>query len=243
MTRPRIVIKLSGSLFDFNTNYSLIKDYVTLLLKINEIYQPIVIAGGGKIARFYINLARSLGLDESGLDMMGIQVSHLNAKLLISGFANCKISSSNNINNNAIKDFCYPLTPTNLDEISTAVITDKIIITGGLYPGQSTNATSALIAEKVKAIKFFNATDVNGIYDSDPKTNSQAKLYKSINVKECINMLRLENSMAGEYDLMDLISLKVIERSKLATFVFKSTINNIQKIILENGKLGTEITI
>src|SRR3712207_7890306 len=42
----------------------------------------------------------------------------------------------------------YPLTPQTLDDVSTAVLANKIVITGGLYPGQSTNATSALIAER-----------------------------------------------------------------------------------------------
>ena len=119
-----------------------------MIKKINEIYQPVIITGGGKIARFYINLSRLLGFDESGLDLIGIQVSHLNAKLLISGLG----------------DLCFPLTPQILDEISTAVLTNKIVITGGLYPGQGTNATSALISEKINAIKFFNATDVDGIF-------------------------------------------------------------------------------
>ena len=227
MNKPRIVIKLSGSIFNFETNFKILNDYVSLIKKINEVYQPIIITGGGKIARFYINLARSLGFDESGLDLIGIQVSHLNAKLLISGLG----------------DLCFPLTPQNLDEISTAVLTNKIVITGGLYPGQSTNATSALIAEKIKALKFYNATDVDGIFNNDPRIDPDAKMYESIDVKECISILKLENSMAGTYDLMDLISLKVIERSRLPTVVFKSSIENISKIIMENAKIGTEIII
>jgi uridylate kinase len=227
VSKPRIVIKLSGSIFNFETNFKILNDYVNLIKKINEVYQPIIITGGGKIARFYINLARSLGFDESGLDLIGIQVSHLNAKLLISGLG----------------DLCFPLTPQNLDEISTAVLTNKIVITGGLYPGQSTNATSALIAEKIKALKFYNATDVDGIFNNDPRIDPAAKMYESIDVKECISILKLENSMAGTYDLMDLISLKVIERSSLPTVVFKSSIENISKIIMENAKIGTEIII
>jgi uridylate kinase len=227
VNKPRIVIKLSGSIFNFETNFKILNDYVNLIKKINELYQPIIITGGGKIARFYINLARSLGFDESGLDLIGIQVSHLNAKLLISGLG----------------DLCFPLTPQNLDEISTAVLTNKIVITGGLYPGQSTNATSALIAEKIKALKFYNATDVDGIFNNDPRIDPDAKMYESIDVKECISILKLENSMAGTYDLMDLISLKVIERSNLPTVVFKLSIENINKIIMENAKIGTEIII
>lgn len=227
MIKPRIVIKLSGSIFNFETDYKMLFEYVKLIKKINQTYQPIVITGGGKIARFYINLSRSLGFDESSLDAIGIQVSHLNAKLLISGLG----------------ELCYPLTPQTLDDVSTAVLANKIVVTGGLYPGQSTNATSALIAEKVKAIKFFNATDVEGIFNFDPRSNPDARLFESIGIKDCIDLLRVENSMAGTYDLMDLISLKVIERSGLPTVVFKLSIDNIQKVVLENAKMGTEIII
>ncbi len=227
MSRPKIVIKLSGSIFNFETDVKDLAGYTKVIKKISDRYQPIIITGGGKLARFYINLSRSLGLDEAGLDLMGIQVSHLNAKLLISGLG----------------DTCFPLTPKDLDDISVAAMSGKIIVTGGLYPGQSTNATSALIAERVKAERFFNATDVEGIFESDPRINSNAKLFASIPVKDCINMLKDGNSMAGTYDLMDLISLKVIERSKLPTVVFKLSAENIQKVILENQKMGTEIII
>lgn len=227
MIKPRIVIKLSGSLFNFNTNSSQLNDYIQLIKKLSEVYQPVIITGGGKIARFYIELSRSLGLDESGLDLIGIQVSHLNARLLISGLG----------------EYCYPLPPKNLEEISLALLSGLVIVTGGIYPGQSTNATSALIAERTGAIKFYNATDVDGIYDSDPRTNSAAKKFENIRVQDCLNILKSEKSMAGTYDLMDLISLKVIERSHLPTVVFKSTVENIERLILGNVKLGTEITI
>jgi uridylate kinase len=68
-------------------------------------------------------------------------------------------------------------------------------------------------------------------------------MFESIGIRDCINLLKIENSMAGTYDLMDLISLKVIERSQLKTVVFKSTIDNLTKVILENKKIGTEIII
>jgi len=227
MIKPRIVIKLSGSLFNFDTNSIQLNAYIQLIKKISNVYQPVIITGGGKIARFYINLSRSLGMDESGLDLIGIQVSHLNARLLISGLG----------------ENCYPLPPRNLEEISVALLSGLVIVTGGIYPGQSTNATSALIAERIGATKFYNATDVDGIYDSDPRTNPSANKYDQINVQDCVNVLKSEKSMAGTYDLMDLISLKVIERSNLPTVVFKSTVDNIEKLVLDNVKMGTEITI
>jgi uridylate kinase len=195
-----------------------------MLIDISNNIQPIVIAGGGKIARHYIDLARSLGSDEANLDIIGIEVSRLNAKLLIA----------------ALGDQAYSQVPKNLEEVAIAVASGKIVIAGGLHPGQSTNATSALIAETSKASSFVNSTDVDGIYDSDPNVNPNARLFKEITVNECMEILRAERTVAGTYDLMDIIALKVIERSKIPTRVIRSDVDNIRDAI--DGKdVGTKI--
>ncbi|MFQ5573742.1 MAG: UMP kinase, partial [Nitrosopumilaceae archaeon] len=80
--KKRIVIKLSGRIFSID-NVKILKDYARFLVKISKVCQPIVIAGGGNIARHYINHARSSGADESSLDELGIEISRLNAQLLI----------------------------------------------------------------------------------------------------------------------------------------------------------------
>ncbi len=222
--KKRIVIKLSGSIFSQDTNHDSIKDYAQMLIDISNNIQPIVIAGGGKIARHYIDLARSLGSDEANLDIIGIEVSRLNAKLLIA----------------ALGDQAYSQVPKNLEEVAIAVASGKIVIAGGLHPGQSTNATSALIAETSKASGFVNSTDVDGIYDSDPNVNPNARLFKEITVNECMEILRSERTVAGTYDLMDIIALKVIERSKIPTRVIRSDVGNIRDAI--DGKdIGTKI--
>jgi uridylate kinase len=224
LRKNRIVIKLSGSIFNQDTNHDSIKNYAQMLIDISNNVQPIVIAGGGKIARHYIDLARSLGSDEANLDIIGIEVSRLNAKLLIA----------------ALDDQAYSQVPKNLEEVAIAVASGKIVIAGGLHPGQSTNATSALIAETSKASGFVNSTDVDGIYDSDPNVNPNARLFKEITVNECIEILRAERTMAGTYDLMDIIALKVIERSKIPTRVIRSDVGNIRDAI--DGKdIGTKI--
>ena len=80
--KKRIVIKLSGSIFD-PERPALIEKFAVFLVKISKVCQPIVIAGGGKIARHYIEHARNSGADESTLDELGIEISRLNAKLLV----------------------------------------------------------------------------------------------------------------------------------------------------------------
>jgi uridylate kinase len=223
--KKRIVIKLSGKVFAMD-NVKALKDYATFLVKISKICQPIVIAGGGNIARHYISHARSSGADESTLDELGIEISRLNAKLLIY----------------ALQHKAYSHPPTTLQEIKHAVDDGLIVVAGGLHPGQSTNGTAALIAEKVKAEQFLNATDVDGVYDMDPNKFKKAKKFKRIELKNLKNMLVHEDSVAGGYDLMDIVALKIIERSKIKTRILKSTTKNIEKAI-KGDNVGTEIIL
>jgi len=223
--KKRIVIKLSGQVFGMERTKEL-KDYAAFFVKQSKICQPVIVAGGGKIARYFINHARSSGADESTLDELGIEISRLNAKLLIY----------------ALKDNAYPHPPTNLTEVKQAVDSGLIVVTGGLHPGQSTNGTAALIAEKINAAEFLNATDVDGIYDSDPNKNKKAKQFKRIELKDLRSLLVHENSMAGGYDLMDIVALKVIERSKIKTKIIKSDIKTIEKAI-KGLSIGTEIIL
>lgn len=224
-TRERVVIKLSGRVFGDDAAGEL-KKYARLLTDVGGQVQPVVVAGGGKVARHYINIARGFGSDEASLDIMGIEVSRLNARLLIA----------------ALGDHAYPGVPVDLEQVGKAAAGGKIVVTGGLHPGQSTNATAALIAEKVKAKAFLNATDVDGIYDSDPNRNKSAKMFKEVTVRKCLEILGSENSAAGAYDLMDIVALKVIERSKIPTVVLKSDPAVIKGAIA--GKpMGTRIVV
>jgi uridylate kinase len=223
--KTRIVIKLSGRIFGTD-NVKVLKDYASFLVKISKICQPIVIAGGGNIARHYISHARSSGADESTLDELGIEISRLNAKLLIY----------------ALKNKAYSHPPTTLQEVKHAVDDGLIVVTGGLHPGQSTNGTAALIAEKIKAEQFLNATDVDGVYDMDPNKYKRAKKFKRIELKNLKNMLVHEDSIAGGYDLMDIVALKIIERSKINTRILKADIKIIEKAI-KGADVGTKIVL
>ena len=223
--KKRIVIKFSGKVFAME-NIKLLKDYARFLAKVSKTYQPIIIAGGGKIARHYISHARSSGVDESTLDELGIEISRLNAKLLIY----------------ALKGKAYSHPPTSLKEAQQAVESGLIVVAGGLHPGQSTNGTAALIAEKTNADQFINATDVDGIYDSDPNKNKKAKLFKQIEIKNLKKMLIHEDSVAGGYDLMDIVALKIIARSKIKTRVIRSDIKNLEKAI-KGQATGTQIIL
>ncbi|MFB5622394.1 MAG: UMP kinase, partial [Nitrosarchaeum sp.] len=142
----------------------------------------------------------------------------------------------------ALKNKAYSHPPTTLQEVRHAVDDGLIVVAGGLHPGQSTNGTAALIAEKINAEQFLNATDVDGVYDMDPNKFKNAKKFKRIELKNLKNMLVHEDSIAGGYDLMDIVALKIIERSKIKTRILKADIKILEKVI-KGADLGTEIIL
>ena len=115
-----------------------------------------------------------------------------------------------------------------------------VVVAGGLHPGQSTNGTAALVAEKVRASEFLNATDVNGVYEKDPKVYKNAKKIQKIELRKLRNMLAHEDTIAGGYDLMDIVALKVIERSRIKTRILKADTAILERVI-KGGSGGTEI--
>ena len=212
--RKRVVLKITGSLFDRGAEE--VKAVAQAIMDaLKEIEIPAVVTGGGEAARRYIDYAKDLGADQSTLDEFGIDVSRINAKLLIV----------------ALGHSAYPYPPHTLEEAVRAASTSRVVVTGGFQPGQSTNAVGALLAERLSASLFVNATDVDGVYTKDPKKYSDAKLLREVSVAELRRILEGE-VYAGTYDLMDPLALKVIERSKIPTRIIYCSVEAIRDTLI-----------
>lgn len=187
----------------------------------------VIVTGGGKEARKYIKAARALGGSETICDLIGIMVTRINARILISGLGTD----------------AYLEPPTYLEEVRKAFETGKIVVLGGLQPGQSTNAVGILSAEAVGADLFINATDVDGVYTEDPKRVSEAKKLDVIEVDELLKIVVEGELQAGSYKLFDLLAVKTVKRSGIKTVIIDGRVpENIERII--NGeKIGTMVRV
>ncbi len=183
----------------------------------------VVVAGGGKIARDYIGAARKFKADESFSDELGIDVARLNAKLLIAGLG----------------EDVWQHVPSSLEEAAVGFQTGKIIVMGGLTPGQSTSAVSALVAERIGADLLLIATNVDGVYSADPRRNKKAEKLDKVSTRALYRIISEGGARAGEYELLDLVTLAILERSKMRTIILNgSNPQNILKAV-SGAKIGT----
>jgi uridylate kinase len=221
----RVVVKLSGSIFKEDIEHSDLKPFVDIFLDLRKRgVKMVLVAGGGKNARRYIAAAKDMGADESTLDEVGIIVSRLNAMLLVARFG----------------ELAYPSVPTSLGEVAAAFGEKGIVVTGGLHPGQSTNATACLIVERVKADLFLNTTSVDGVYTKDPKLSRDAEKMSTVTVEKLSEILSGSSMGAGTYELMDMVALKIIERSHIPSKIVLCSPEVIKKV-LEGGNAGTTL--
>src|SRR6266540_3941961 len=79
----KVVVSLGGSvLVPGDDDARHLRTLAALLRDVSIRVRVFVVTGGGRIARYYIETGRALGIGERTLDEFGIAVTRLNARLL-----------------------------------------------------------------------------------------------------------------------------------------------------------------
>ena len=203
MAGNKVLIKVSGKIINPD-NPELIKGYADVIRELMARgYNIVVVVGGGAYARKYVECARTMGLSEAKADMIGIEVSRVNALLLAY----------------MLGDNVYTPIPRSVEDVEKAWSSGKVIVLGGLQPGQSTAGTAAVIAELLGIRLMLYATDVDGIYDRDPKRFPDAKKFDRITVDELVRVMS-QRYEAGRYELLDPVAIGIVKRSGIEIVVF-----------------------
>lgn len=221
----KIVIAIGGSILLKEYDYQKFQEYSEILKYLSDEHELFVVVGGGKPARDYINVIRDLNGGEAQCDDIGIEVTRINAKLLLT----------------ALGDYAYQRVPHNFQEALEFSASGKIIVMGGTEPAHSTDAVSAILAEYIHADKLINLTSVDGMYNKDPNKYEDAELIKEITASEMMEFISGKDTKAGTYEFFDMTAIQMIKRSSIETVIANGyTPENLTKVI--NGEdIGTKI--
>jgi uridylate kinase len=226
MKQKIYLISLGGSLLvpnEIDLNF-LRKFYKLILSEISKGNKFIIIVGGGKIARKYQVVAKKFNkISTEDLDWLGIHATRLNAHLLLTIFR--KYAHYRVIKNPKEK----------------VAFKEKILIAAGWKPGFSTDYDAVLLAKTYNSDTVINLTNVDYVYDKDPKKFKNAKYFEKITWTD---YLRLINSKwaPGLSAPFDPIASKLAKRLKLNCVILNG--NRLQELekFLQNKKfIGTII--
>jgi uridylate kinase len=184
-----------------------------------------LVVGGGAPARRYIETARALGLDETGLDSLGITVTRANAWLMVAALAGS----------------AYPHPAKDFEEAALALRSFPRVIMGGTHPGHTTDAVAAMLAERVRAERLVIVTNVDGVYTADPKKEPKAKLMEHVGAAELVQIAGTARG-AGSTGVVDPLAAQLILRSRMPTRVCNGTdLDNVANALTGKSFKGTTV--
>jgi len=187
----------------------------------------VVTTGGGRTAREYIRLGRALGLTEVELDEIGIQVTRLHAHLLAARIG--------------------PPVPSHPPETVRAAVAalagGSPVVLGGTEPGHTTDGVASLIAVRLRAARVVNATDVDGVYDRDPRTNPTARRRARLRWRELQRLVAdASTGTAGQHLPFDRLGAELLARAQIPLRVVDGRdLPNLERAVLGRPFTGTEV--
>lgn len=169
----KIVISLGGALIVPNggINIPFLKQFNAFIRKelANQNRQFFITVGGGSTGRHYIEagidvLSHELTADD--LDWLGIHATRLNAHLIRTIF----------------RDIANPQIIEHYDIIRK--VTEPVIVASGWKPGWSTDFCATMLCEDYNVKTLLNLTNIERVYNKDPRHNNDAKPYDKISWDE-----------------------------------------------------------
>ena len=227
MQKDMIIVSLGGSLIvPEEIDIEFLKNFRELILKHTKLGKKfIIITGGGKTARRYQKAAAEISqLNEEDLDWIGIHSTRLNAHLLRTIF----------------RDVAHPVivkNPTKKEKFK-----EPVLVAAGWKPGCSTDFDAVLLAKTYSAKKLVNLTNIEYVYDKDPKKFKDAKPVEKISWAD------FRKIVGDEWDPglnmpFDPVASKEAQKLGLEVAIMKgSDLENFEDYIEGKGFKGTTIS-
>jgi len=196
----KVVVSLGGSIIvPDDKDDVFLKRFAEMVGSLCQRYQIYLVCGGGKFARYYISVGRSLGLSEHELDEMGIMATRLNATLVA----------------HALGDTAVGKVPTEVLEAHRLEQKGKVVVMGGTVPGHTTDAVSAMLAREVRAARIVNGTSVDAAYTADPRKHSSAKRLSKISHQQLYELVNVGLHGAGPSNVFDRLGAQIAQDNQI----------------------------
>lgn len=198
LTYQRVLLKLSGEALMGDLAYGIDPTIVQdIAQEVAEIVangvQVAIVVGGGNIFRGVKGAAA--GMDRATADYIGMIATVMNAMTLQDALERAEVQTR-------------VQTAIAMQEVAEPYIRrrairhlekNRVVVfgAGSGNPFFTTDTTAALRAAEISADVLFKATKVDGVYDSDPHVNPQARRYQTLNYGHVLTQdLRVMDSTA-----------------------------------------------
>ena len=223
--REKIVLSLGGSIAvpdKVDTEY--LKKFRQVVSEFIDKYQFYIIVGGGALARQYQAAARELGVDSPEiLDLIGIRATRLNAEVVKAGFADMAENQLINTEEEILPH-------------------DKSVIIGaGTLPGWSTDYVAVTLAEKLGVKTMLNLTNMDYVFDKNPKEFTDAVPLPKITWPEMWNIIGTEWTPGANIPFDQPATARAEKNGMTVIMMNGKNIENLRKFLSGEYFIGSTI--
>ena len=219
-----VTLSLGGSIINpGEIDNQFLTDFSSVVKELVHQHKFMIVCGGGKIARQYIK-GLPEGLTEGERDYMGIAATWLNAQLLTYYF----------------KGHCSPILPTTVKKLTEYLQIYEIGISGGFLPAIKTDEDAAILADLFGSPILVNVTNVDGIYDKDPRKFPDAKKFEKLTYKEFYEIVSPLSLGAGSNAPFTLIAARLCELTNMRIIICPKDAVKV-KAAIKGENVGTVI--
>ncbi|MFH1359289.1 MAG: UMP kinase [archaeon] len=229
MAKKVIVLSLGGSLIVPNKiHVELLEEFKKILLKNSKKYKFVVVCGGGIIARTYINGLKNQKIHNKKYlqSLLGVSATRTNARFMTNFFG---------------KDANKGI-PHEIKEVHSSIIKNNIVFCGALrYAKDQTSDTTAATLARYFHSDFINLTNVQGLYDKNPKKFKSAKFISEISFNNFYSIAKKIKFTPGQNFVLDQKAAKIIQKYKIRTYILGPNMNNLDNLLNHKHFVGTLI--
>lgn len=222
--KSTITLSLGGSIINpGEIDNQFLSNFSKMIIGLIDKYKFMIVCGGGKVARQYIKGLPD-GLTEGERDYMGIAATWLNAQLLTYYF----------------KGYTSPILPPTVEKLTEQLQQYDVGLSGGFLPSVKTDEDAAILADLYGSPILINVTNVDGIYDKDPRKHPDAKKYDKLSYHQFYEIVNPISLGAGSNAPFTLIAAKICERTNIKIIISPKNVDKIQDAI-QGKNAGTVI--
>jgi uridylate kinase len=227
MEPETIVISVGGSLIcpgGIDTKF--LSDFKRLILKhLDKGKRFIIITGGGRICRDYQEAARKVGkVEEEDVDWLGIHVTRVNAHLMRTIFRD---------------QACAKIV---FDPTEKVECDERILVAAGWKPGFSTDYDSVMLGKQLGVKRIINLTNIDYVYDKDPRKHKDAKKIEHISWKDFRKIVG-NKWHPGLNAPFDPVASKECEKSGMTVYLTNGKkLKSLDNILSNKNFIGTTIS-
>lgn len=233
MAYKRILLKISGEALagdkEFGIDNARLAGFAEEITEITKLgVEVALVIGGGNLFRGVSSSAK--GMDRTSADYMGMLSTLMNSiamqDMLEKFGVPTRVQSAINV-----AKMCEPyIRRRAVRHLEKGRVV--IFACGTGNPFFSTDTAASLRAMEINADVIFKATKVDGVYDSDPVKNPDAKMFKSLSYMEVLKQ---------QLKVMDATSISLCMEEKIKMVVFNMNVKGNLKLAVTGEPIGTII--